>query len=102
APLRAGGGTRLKVLEAMAMGKAIVSTPMGCEGLEVRDLEHVWLADGEAFAAAMIALAEDEARRRQLGEAARRLAVARYDWGQTLAPLEAIVRPLLRSSASAL
>jgi sugar transferase (PEP-CTERM/EpsH1 system associated) len=95
APLRAGGGTRLKVLEAMAMGKAIVSTPMGCEGLTVRDQEHVWLADGEAFAEAMIALATDEARRRQLGEAARRLAVARYDWEQTLAPLEAIVRPLL-------
>ncbi|WP_322798720.1 glycosyltransferase [Thermoflexus sp.] len=92
APLRAGGGTRLKILEAMAMGKAIVSTPMGCDGLAVMDKEHVWLADGEAFAAAMIALARDPARRKALGEAARRLAVARYDWEQTLAPLEALYR----------
>lgn len=90
APLRAGGGTRLKVLEAMAMGKAIVSTPMGCDGLAVMDGVHVQLADGEAFAAAMIALAQDPERRRALGEAARRLAVARYDWEQTLAPLEAL------------
>ncbi|GBD08335.1 Phosphatidyl-myo-inositol mannosyltransferase [Candidatus Thermoflexus japonica] len=92
APLRAGGGTRLKILEAMAMGKAIVSTPMGCDGLSVMDGEHVWLADGEAFARAMITLAQDPSRRRALGEAARRLAVARYDWEQTLAPLEALYR----------
>lgn len=92
APLRAGGGTRLKILEAMAMGKAIVSTPMGCDGLPVVDGKHVWLADGEAFAAAMIALVRDSSRRRALGEAARRLAVARYDWEQTLAPLETLYR----------
>ncbi len=92
APLRAGGGTRLKILEAMAMGKAIVSTPMGCEGLAVVGGEHVWLADGEAFATAMIALARDPLRRKALGEAARRLAVARYDWEQTLTPLEALYR----------
>ena len=96
APLRAGGGTRLKILEAMAMGKAIVSTPMGCDGLEVVDGEHIWLADGEAFAEAMIALARDPARRAALGAAARRLAVARYDWEHTLAPLEALYRePIL-------
>ncbi|MCS7251194.1 MAG: glycosyltransferase [Anaerolineae bacterium] len=88
APLRAGGGTRLKILEAMAMGKAIVSTPMACDGLAVIDGEHVWLADGEAFAAAMITLARDPARRKALGEAARRLAVTRYDWERTLLPLE--------------
>ncbi|MFN3928015.1 MAG: glycosyltransferase [Thermoflexus sp.] len=92
APLRAGGGTRLKILEAMAMGKAIISTPMGCDGLSVVDGEHVWLADGEGFAGAMVALAQDPARRKALGEAARRLAVARYDWAQTLAPLEALYR----------
>ncbi len=101
APLRAGGGTRLKILEAMAMGKAIVSTPMGCDGLSVVDGEHVWLADGEAFAAAMAALAQDPTRRRALGEAARRLATARYDWTQTLAPLEALYRTILRSDERA-
>ncbi len=95
APLRAGGGTRLKILEAMAMGKAIVSTPMGCDGLPVVDGEHVWLADGEAFAAAMATLARDPARRRALGEAARRLAAAHYDWTQTLAALETLYRAIL-------
>ncbi|WP_376789693.1 glycosyltransferase [Thermoflexus sp.] len=100
APLRAGGGTRLKILEAMAMGKAIVSTPMGCDGLAVVDGEHVWLADGEAFAAAMIALARDPSQRRALGEAARRLAVARYDWEQTLAPLETLYRTEILRHAS--
>lgn len=100
APLRAGGGTRLKILEAMAMGKAIVSTPMGCDGLAVVDGEHVWLADGAAFASAMIALAQNAALRKALGEAARRLVVARYDWEHTLLPLEALYRTEVLSHVS--
>ena len=50
-PLRAGGGTRLKILEAMALGRPVVSTTIGCEGLEVRDGEHLLIADSpERFA----------------------------------------------------
>jgi glycosyltransferase involved in cell wall biosynthesis len=80
-PLRAGGGTRLKVLEAMALGRPVVSTAIGCEGLPARDGEHVLLADSpEAFAAAVIRLAGDEALRARLRAAARRLVEERFDW----------------------
>lgn len=79
-PLRIGGGTRLKVLEAMAMGKAIVSTSLGCEGIELTSRELVIADTAEEFAGQIIGLLGDEARRRELGQAARRLVEARYDW----------------------
>jgi glycosyltransferase involved in cell wall biosynthesis len=80
-PLRIGGGTRLKILEAMAMGKAVVSTSVGCEGLEVTPGQDIVVADSpEAFAEAVCLLLEDPARRRALGEAARKLVTDRYDW----------------------
>ena len=80
-PLRVGGGTRLKVLDAMASGKALVSTPVGCEGIEVvpgRDL--VVAEDAERFAAATVALLRDPERRRQLGTSARQLVEQKYAW----------------------
>jgi len=78
-PLRMGGGTRLKVLEAMAMGKAIVSTSLGCEGIKTTGQELI-IADNESnFARLVIDLWGDEKRRRSLGMAARRLA-EKYDW----------------------
>jgi glycosyltransferase involved in cell wall biosynthesis len=80
-PIRVGGGTRLKVLDAMASGKAIVSTSVGCEGIEVRPDEHLLIADSPSdFAASTIALLQDAARRRVLGMAARRLVEDRYAW----------------------
>jgi sugar transferase (PEP-CTERM/EpsH1 system associated) len=80
-PLRVGGGTRLKVLDAMASGKALVSTAIGCEGIAVRPDEHLLVADtAEAMAASAIALLNDPARRRALGAAARRLVEERYAW----------------------
>lgn len=81
APLRIGAGTRLKILEALAMGKAVVTTSIGCEGLAVRDGEHVIIADDpEAFALAIVALLHDPARRRALGGAGRRLVETEYSW----------------------
>ena len=78
-PLRMGGGTRLKVLEAMAMGKAIVSTSLGCEGIKMTGQELV-IADNESdFAQRVMDLWGDEKRRKSLGGAARRLA-KEYDW----------------------
>jgi glycosyltransferase involved in cell wall biosynthesis len=78
-PLRVGSGTRLKIFEAMAMGKAVVSTRVGAEGLPVEDEEHLLLADTpEDFAAAVVRLLSDEALRRKLGVAARRLVEERY------------------------
>src|SRR6185295_2380823 len=75
-PLRIGGGTRLKIFEAMAMGKAVVSTTVGAEGLPVTNGEHLLLADQpDTFARAVVQLLRDVDRRRQLEAAARTLVV---------------------------
>ncbi len=80
-PMRVGGGTRLKLLEAMASRRAIVSTSLGAEGYPVRDGEHLLLADtGEAFAQAVVRLLRDEDLRRRLGESAYAFARSQYDW----------------------
>lgn len=80
-PLRVGGGTRLKVLDAMAMGKALVSTSIGCEGIDVRGDVHLVVADTPvAFAEATLALLADRGRRLALGCAARELVARRYAW----------------------
>jgi sugar transferase (PEP-CTERM/EpsH1 system associated) len=80
-PLRIGGGTRLKIFEAMAMGKAVVSTSVGAEGLAVRSGENIVLADTpNDFAQAVISLLRDPRRRQQLGAAARTLVQENYGW----------------------
>ena len=85
-PLRVGGGTRLKVLAAMAMEKGIVSTSLGCEGLGVEHGREVLIADTPAdFAVQTLALLKDPARRESLGRAARQFVAARYGW-PALAP----------------
>jgi sugar transferase (PEP-CTERM/EpsH1 system associated) len=93
-PLRIGGGTRLKIFEAMAMGKAVVSTTVGAEGLPVEDGEHLLLADEpDVFARSVVRLFRDVERRRSLGAAARRLVAERYDWSAVAGELEeALVR----------
>jgi len=93
-PLRVGGGTRLKIFEAMAMGKAVVSTTVGAEGLPVTHGEHLLLADEpRAFARSVVRLLRDRERRRQLEQAARALVVERYDWSAVAGELErALVR----------
>lgn len=80
-PLRVGGGTRLKVLDALAMGKAMVSTSIGCEGIEVQPGEHLIVADTPAdFANETLALLADKPRRLRLGRAGRSLVERRYSW----------------------
>src|SRR5262249_35918041 len=72
APLRIGGGTRLKIVEAMAMGKPVVATSLGAEGLDVVDGEDILLADTpEDFAGQVVRALGDAALARRLGEAAR-------------------------------
>jgi sugar transferase (PEP-CTERM/EpsH1 system associated) len=102
-PLRIGGGTRLKIFEAMAMGKAVVSTTIGAEGLPVANGEHVLLADEpNAFARAVLHLLRDVDRRRQLETAARTLVVEQYDWSAVAGALEdALVRFAGRTRGSA-
>jgi polysaccharide biosynthesis protein PslH len=80
-PLRQGGGTRLKILEAMALGTPVVSTFKGAEGLEVTPGTDILLADEpRAFAAAVVRLLGDEGLQRHLAVNARRLVEERYDW----------------------
>jgi len=91
-PLRIGGGTRLKILEAMAMGKAMVSTTLGCEGFEVVDGQELLIADEPSeFAAAVLQLLRQPATRERLGRAARRFAGSRYDWRMIVPKLERLL-----------
>jgi len=87
-PLLSGSGTRLKVLEAMALGKAIVTTTIGSEGIALRDGENALFADdAQAFATAVGRLLDAPADVARLGAGARRLAEERYGWdaiGRTL------------------
>jgi len=88
-PLRAGGGTRLKIFEALAMGKAVVSTSVGAEGLSLTPGRDVVIADQpEAFAATVMALLRDPARRGALGRAGRDLVQRRYSWDQVTSDFE--------------
>jgi glycosyltransferase involved in cell wall biosynthesis len=79
-PLRIGGGTRLKIYEAMAMGKAVVSTSIGAEGLDVHDQRDIVLADDpKSFAEAIVTFLKDRELRGRYERAAAKLA-AQYDW----------------------
>jgi glycosyltransferase involved in cell wall biosynthesis len=88
-PLRAGGGTRLKIFEALAMGKAVVSTSVGAEGLAVTPGRDIAIADQpETFASTVLALLRDDVRRAALGHAGRQLVQRRYSWAQVAGEFE--------------
>lgn len=96
-PLRIGGGTRLKVVEAMSMGRAIVSTTLGAEGIDVVHDEQILLADtAEDFAAAVVAVLDDPGRRMRLGTSARRLAVDQYSWESSADQFDVLLEHLGR------
>jgi len=80
-PIREGAGTRLKILDAMAMGKAVVSTGIGCEGLRVRPERDVLVADApEEMADSVCRLLTDQGQRERLGQAGRELVEREYAW----------------------
>lgn len=90
-PLRIGGGTRLKVLEAMAMGQAIVSTRLGCDGFSFESGREVCFADDPAgFAGAVVRLLQDREQAAALGRAARAYVEAHYGWDAIVPRLEAL------------
>ena len=99
-PLRIGGGTRLKIFEALSMGKAVVSTTVGAEGLPVMDGRHVMLADEPtSFARAVVRLLRDTDARARLESAARALVLEQYDWSAVAGSLEsALLRFALRQA----
>ena len=92
-PLRMGGGTRLKLLEAMAMGKSVVATRLGAEGYPVTHERELLLADTPAdFAAAVVSLLRAPERRAELGRVARAFVEQRYDWRVIVPRVEAVYR----------
>jgi len=98
-PLRVGGGTRLKILDAWAMGKAIVSTSQGCEGLDCVDGENILIRDSpKAFSDAVIQVLSDPELRVRLGRAGRETAEAKYDWERIGVQMLAAYDALLPSS----
>jgi sugar transferase (PEP-CTERM/EpsH1 system associated) len=88
-PLRIGGGSRLKILEAMAAGRCVVSTTIGAEGLDARGGEHLVIADDPApFAQQCVSLLYDPARRQAISRLARALVETRYGWDKAALELE--------------
>ena len=88
-PLRAGSGTRIKIFEALAMGKAVVSTTVGAEGLALESGRHFLAADTpHDFATAVIRLLRDPARRQALGDEGRALVEANYSWAMVARQFE--------------
>jgi sugar transferase (PEP-CTERM/EpsH1 system associated) len=91
-PLRIGGGTRLKIFEAMSAGRAVVSTRVGAEGLPVEDGRHLLLADTpQDFARAVTTLLQDTAKRDAIARDARTLVTERFDWGAAALHLESAI-----------
>ncbi len=94
-PLRIGGGSRLKILEAMAMQKPVVSTSVGAEGLDVADGQNILLADGpEQFARTVIACLTDIEKSARIAEAGRQLVLNKYRWEQLGRRLSAYLQQL--------
>jgi glycosyltransferase involved in cell wall biosynthesis len=98
-PLRLGGGTRLKIVEAMAMGKAIVSTRLGAEGIEAVPGRDLLIEDQpDAFAAAVNRLLGDPELAARMGKSARSLAAERYSWSGAAQALEGFYRGILEAA----
>ena len=96
APISTGGGMRVKTLEALAAGKALVASSLALEGVEVRAGEHALVAnDDHAFADAVVALLGDDQRRAALGRAGRAWAETHVDWRQVTAAYDALYASLL-------
>lgn len=100
-PLRIGGGTRLKIFEAMAMGKAVISTTIGAEGLDVTSGENCILADEtSSFGDSIISLLRDPQLRRKYERTAAALA-ARYDWSNIARQFEDVLQGAIGTTCSA-
>jgi glycosyltransferase involved in cell wall biosynthesis len=99
APILSGGGTRLKILEAMSVGKAIVTTSMGCEGIEGTDNREYLIADTpEVFAEKVVDVIKKQSLQSYLGYNARKLAEQRYDWPVICSKIEDIYTSLNKNA----
>jgi sugar transferase (PEP-CTERM/EpsH1 system associated) len=96
APLRIGAGTRLKIVEGMALGKAMVSTSIGCEGIDVHDEQQLLIADdAQTFADQIVRLFNDAELRASLGRAARLRAEEAYSWDRVGERLESLYQTVV-------
>ena len=101
-PLRIGGGTRLKIFEAMAMSKAVVSTSVGAEGLPVRSGENILLADTpNDFAHSVVSLLRDPNQRKRLGTSARALVQEKYSWSKVAESFASTLQDVITRASSA-
>lgn len=99
-PLRAGGGMRVKILEALAQQLPVVTTTLGCEGIAVESDRHLIIADDpEAFARATLRVLGDRSLADQLGAEGRRLIETRYDYRVACLPLDSVYQALQPSAA---
>ena len=97
-PVRFGGGTKFKVLEAMAMGLPVVSTEVGSEGIDVRDGKELLVAHGsDEFAQYVLKLASDANLNREMGNAGRKTIELKYDQNVVANTLEDLLLELRRS-----
>jgi len=95
-PIRAGSGTRLKILEALATGRAVVTTTAGCEGIDAVDGRHLIVADDPAvFAEHVVRLLGAPEERARLGAAGRRLVEERYGWGHAVSAVRGVYANLV-------
>jgi glycosyltransferase involved in cell wall biosynthesis len=98
-PLRMGGGTRLKILEAMALGTPVISTSKGAEGLKVTHEKNILIADESgSFAQAVIRMLEDEELRARLSASGRRLVEEHYSWDTCAGQLEQLLCQVVKQA----
>lgn len=98
-PLRIGGGTRLKIYEAMSMGKAVVSTSIGAEGLPVVKGVHILIEDDPAsFAGSTLQLLNNASQREKIGQAARRLVEQNYSWPAVSKDFAQVLKKVVRTA----
>ena len=101
-PLRAGSGTRIKILDALAAGKAVVTTSIGMEGLRVEHGRHVLIADSpEDFAEAVVRLLRNPALRAEMGANGRKLVEQEYDWGMLARRFEDVLSGIVNEYKAA-
>ena len=101
-PLRIARGVQNKILEAMAMGKAVVASPAGIEGLDVEVGKHLLAADSpEQWQKTILELLDNEERRNMLGRAGRQHVQSRYTWAARMKPLVTLCERLCGQQASA-
>ncbi|NLU51899.1 MAG: glycosyltransferase [Clostridiaceae bacterium] len=97
-PLRTGGGMRIKILNALAMGKAVVSTSVGCEGIDVENNKNIYIADTEEeFAQRIIELLKDKGKREELGGEGLKLVREKYRWERIAEQIEAGYENILKA-----